>query len=42
MSMEDVCSCPNISVCVCVCKRDKFLRNRVFDNNEVYNHLSKV
>ena len=27
---------------VCVCKRDKFLRDRVFDNNEVYNHLLKV
>jgi len=38
MSMEDVCSCPNISVC----KRDKFLRDRVLDNNEVYNHLFKV
>jgi len=25
----------------CVCKRDKFLRDRVFDNNEVYNHLFK-
>ena len=40
MSMEDVCGCQNISVCVC--KRDKFLRDRVFDNNEVYNHLFKV
>jgi len=39
MSMEDVCSCPNIK---CVCKRDKFLRERVFDNNEVYNHLFAV
>ena len=27
---------------VCVCKLDKFLRDRVFDNNEVYNHLFKV
>ena len=27
---------------VCMCKRDKFLRDRVFDNNEVYNHLFKV
>ena len=26
---------------VCVCKRDKFIRDRVFDNN-VYNHLFKV
>jgi len=26
----------------CVCKRDKFIRDRVSDNNEVYNHLFKV
>jgi len=36
MSMKDVCSCSQ-----CVCKRDKFIRDRVFDNNEVYNHLFK-
>ena len=39
MSMEDVCSCPNISVCVNVIKRDKEI---VCLNNEVYNHLFKV
>ena len=27
---------------VCACKRDKFLRDRVFDNNEVFNHLFNV
>ena len=42
MSMEDVCSCPNMCMCVGVCKRDKFSRDRVCDNNEVYNHLFKV
>ena len=26
----------------CVCKRDKFIRDHVFDNNKVYNHLFKV
>ena len=25
---------------VCACKHDKFLRDRLFDNNEVYNHSS--
>ena len=25
-----------------MCKRDKFLRDRVVDNYEVYNHLFKV
>jgi len=28
MSMKDVCSCSQ-----CVCKRDKFIKDRVFDNN---------
>ena len=27
---------------VCVCKRDKFITDSVFDNNEVYNHLFKI
>ena len=27
---------------VCVCKRDKFIRDRVFDNNEAYNHIFQV
>jgi len=26
----------------CVRKRDKFIRDCVFDNNEVYNYLFKV
>jgi len=25
-----------------VSKRDKFIRERLFDNNEAYNYLSKV
>ena len=25
-----------------MCKRDKFIRDHVFDNNEVYNYLFKV
>ena len=40
-SMEDVCSCV-MSDHQCVCKRDKFLRDRVFDNKEAYNHIFQV
>jgi len=39
--MEDVCSCV-ISEHQCVCKRDKVIRDGVFDNNEAYNHIFQV
>ena len=39
--MEDVYSCV-MSDHQCVCKRDKFIRDGVFDNKEAYNHIFQV